>query len=39
VGFSAFHRALWPEIIRRYKTGEEMKAIAENLADRRGGVR
>jgi hypothetical protein len=31
VGASAFHRSLWPEIIRRYEAGEEMKAIAEDL--------
>jgi hypothetical protein len=31
VGVSAFHKSLWPEIIRRYETGEEMKAIAEDL--------
>jgi hypothetical protein len=31
VGVSDFHRSLWPEIIRRYEAGEEMKAIAEDL--------
>jgi hypothetical protein len=31
VGVSPFHKALWPEIIRRYEAGEEMKAIAEGL--------
>jgi hypothetical protein len=31
VGVSAFHKSLWPEIIRRYEAGEEMKLIAEDL--------
>jgi hypothetical protein len=31
VGVSAFHRSLWPEILRRYEAGEEMKVIAEDL--------
>jgi hypothetical protein len=31
VGASRFHRSLWPEIIRRYQAGEEMKSIAEDL--------
>jgi hypothetical protein len=31
VGASAFHRSLWPEILRRYEAGDEMKAIAEDL--------
>jgi hypothetical protein len=31
MGVSAFHKSLWPEIIRRYEAGEEMNAIAEGL--------
>jgi hypothetical protein len=31
VGVSAFHKSLWPEIVRRYQDGEEMKSIAEDL--------
>jgi hypothetical protein len=31
VGVSAFHKSLWPEIIRRYNAGEEMKTIADDL--------
>jgi hypothetical protein len=31
MGVSEFHRSLWPEIIRRYKAGEQMKAIADDL--------
>jgi hypothetical protein len=31
VGVSAFHKSLWPEIVRRYEAGEEMKLIAEDL--------
>lgn len=31
MGASAFHRSLWPEILRRYEAGDEMKAIAEDL--------
>jgi hypothetical protein len=31
VGASAFHRSIWPEIVRRYEAGEQMKLIAEEL--------
>jgi hypothetical protein len=31
VGVSAFHKSLWPEIIRRYKAGDEIKVIAGDL--------
>ena len=31
VGASAFHKSLWPEIIRRYEMGEKVKAISEGL--------
>jgi hypothetical protein len=31
VGVSAFHKSLWPVIVRRYDAGEEMKLIAQDL--------